>query len=161
MEEYKTWHVKQLSLEERANNILVTNVENDSNNNKNSLCDNYIKKKKEIEWWENIFNPPERGEDYTILKAFLSIDMIILFTAIICTAGGTLTAINNLGQIGSSLRYPKSSVSTFVSLMSIWSYLGRVFSGFVSEYYLVKYKFPRPLMLTLIYLFSCVGHLLM
>jgi len=86
--------------------------------------------------------------------------MLILFVACICGVGGTLTAIDNLGQIGTSLRYPKKSISTFVSLVSIWNYLGRVFSGFVSEHFLTKYRFPRPLMLTLTLFVSCVGHLL-
>ncbi|CAN1339546.1 Protein NUCLEAR FUSION DEFECTIVE 4 [Linum perenne] len=86
--------------------------------------------------------------------------MLVLFLATICGVGGTLTAIDNLGQIGTSLGYPKRSTSTFVSLVSIWNYLGRVASGFLSEHFLTKYKFPRPLMLTLILLFSCVGHLL-
>nr|KYP69124.1 putative transporter MCH1 [Cajanus cajan] len=104
--------------------------------------------------------PPERGEDYTILQALFSVDMFILFITCICGVGGTLTAIDNLGQIGTSLRYPKKSISTFVSLVSIWNYLGRVFSGFVSEHFLQKYKFPRPLMLTLTLLLSCIGHLL-
>ncbi|CAL0316442.1 unnamed protein product [Lupinus luteus] len=114
----------------------------------------------ETKWWENVFSPPDRGEDYTILQALFSIDMIILFIATTCGVGGTLTAIDNLGQIGTSLGYPKKSISTFVSLVSIWNYLGRVFSGFVSEHCLTKYKFPRTLMLTLTLLFSCVGHLL-
>lgn len=108
----------------------------------------------------NVFNPPERGEDYTILQALFSIDMIILFVATICGVGGTLTAIDNLGQIGNSLGYPASSITTFVSLVSIWNYLGRVVSGFLSEALLRKFKFPRPLMLTMVLLLSCVGHLL-
>ncbi|XP_057736428.1 protein NUCLEAR FUSION DEFECTIVE 4-like [Arachis stenosperma] len=115
---------------------------------------------KETKWWENVLTPPERGEDYTILQALFSIDMLILFFAGTCGCGGTLTAIDNLGQIGTSLGYPKKSISTFVSLVSIWNYLGRVFSGFVSEHVLIKYKFPRPLMFTMILLLSCVGHLL-
>uniref|UniRef100_A0A7N0RG44 Nodulin-like domain-containing protein n=1 Tax=Kalanchoe fedtschenkoi TaxID=63787 RepID=A0A7N0RG44_KALFE len=110
--------------------------------------------------FQNVFSPPDRGDDYTILQALFSIDMLILFMATICGVGGTLTAIDNLGQIGSSLGYPKISISTFVSLVSIWNYLGRVFSGFVSEYFLKMYKFPRPLMLTLILILSCAGHLL-
>ncbi|XP_031257330.1 uncharacterized protein LOC116115315 [Pistacia vera] len=110
--------------------------------------------------WTTCFQPPDRGDDYTILQALFSIDMLILFVTTICGVGGTLTAIDNLGQIGTSLGYPKRSISTFVSLVSIWNYLGRVFSGFVSEIFLVKYKFPRPLMLTIILLLSCVGHLL-
>nr|DAD48818.1 TPA_asm: hypothetical protein HUJ06_018755 [Nelumbo nucifera] len=107
-----------------------------------------------------MFRPPDRGEDYTILQALVSVDMLILFFATICGVGGTLTAIDNLGQIGLSLGYPSRSISTFVSLVSIWNYLGRVVSGFASEIFLKKYKFPRPLMLTMTLLLSCVGHLL-
>ncbi|KAM7268646.1 hypothetical protein ACFE04_010812 [Oxalis oulophora] len=115
---------------------------------------------KEPSCWKTAFRPPERGEDYTILQALFSLDMLILFIASICGVGGTLAAIDNLGQIGSSLGYPKKSISTFVSLVSIWNYLGRVSSGFGSEIVLAKYKFPRPLMLSLVLLLSCVGHLL-
>ncbi|KAK7269727.1 hypothetical protein RIF29_22462 [Crotalaria pallida] len=143
----------------------TTEAENNgsSNSNNNSLSSAAaapITISSETRWWQNIFSPPKRGEDYTILQALFSIDMIILFIATTCGVGGTLTAIDNLGQIGTSLGYPKTSISTFVSLVSIWNYLGRVFSGFVSEHFLTKYKFPRTLMLTLTMLLSCVGHLL-
>uniref|UniRef100_A0A1D1YLI0 Putative transporter MCH1 n=1 Tax=Anthurium amnicola TaxID=1678845 RepID=A0A1D1YLI0_9ARAE len=107
-----------------------------------------------------VFSPPERGEDFTILQALVSVDMIILFAATICGVGGTLTAIDNMGQIGESLGYPPRSIATFVSLISIWNYLGRVVAGFASEIFLARYRFPRPLMLTLVLLLSCVGHLL-
>ncbi|XP_047330713.1 uncharacterized protein LOC124934257 [Impatiens glandulifera] len=110
--------------------------------------------------FSNVFRPPKRGEDYTILQALFSIDMIILFIATTCGVGGTLTAIDNLGQIGTSLGYPPTATTTFVSLVSIWNYLGRVVSGFVSEMFLSKYKIPRPLILTFVLLLSCVGHLL-
>lgn len=110
--------------------------------------------------WTTMFKPPDRGEDYTILQALVSIDMLLLFVATICGVGGTLTVIDNLGQIGSSLGYSTRGISTFVSLVSIWNYLGRVFAGFTSEILLTKYKFPRPLMLTIILLLSCIGHLL-
>nr|GLL24802.1 protein NUCLEAR FUSION DEFECTIVE 4-like isoform X1 [Ipomoea trifida] len=110
--------------------------------------------------FSNVFSPPPRGEDYTILQALFSIDMIALFTATTFGVGGTLTAIDNLGQIGRALGYPAESITTFVSLVSIWNYLGRVASGFFSEIFLAKYKFPRPLMLTMVLLLSCVGHLL-
>ncbi|KAG2327413.1 hypothetical protein Bca52824_010141 [Brassica carinata] len=107
-----------------------------------------------------VFDPPPRGEDYTILQALLSLDMIILFLATFCGLGSSLTALDNLGQIGESLGYPNHAVSSFVSLVSIWNYFGRVFSGFVSEYLLAKHKLPRPLMMTLVLLLSCAGHLL-
>lgn len=107
-----------------------------------------------------IFKSPERGEDYTIPQALVSIDMIILFIATIFGVGGTLTAIDNMGQIGESLGYPAKSINTFVSLISIWNYCGRVVAGFASEIFLAKYKFPRPLALTVVLLISCIGHLL-
>lgn len=115
---------------------------------------------KSVSCYKTMFKPPDRGEDYTILQALFSIDMLILFIATTFGVGGTLTAIDNLGQIGSSLGYTTHSTTTFVSLVSIWNYLGRVASGFTSEIFLTRYKFPRPLMLTFVLLFSCVGHLL-
>ncbi|KAL2533606.1 Major facilitator superfamily protein [Abeliophyllum distichum] len=119
-----------------------------------------VNPQKPVSCTKDVFNPPDRGEDHTILQALFSIDMLILFIATSCGIGGTLTAIDNLGQIGKSLGYPTRSITTFVSLVSIWNYLGRVASGFVSEIFLTKYKFPRPLMLTFVLLFSCCGHLL-
>ncbi|KAK7390841.1 hypothetical protein VNO78_18971 [Psophocarpus tetragonolobus] len=154
IEEYKIWHIKRLaSVDPSPSPVTVTEGQRVKPNEAEAVS-------KETKWWENVFSPPERGEDYTILQVLFSIDMLILFICSIFGIGGTLTAIDNLGQIGKSLRYPKKSISTFVSLVSIWNYLGRVFSGFVSEHYLHKYKVPRPLTLTLTMLLSCVGHLL-
>ncbi|TYI10895.1 hypothetical protein ES332_A09G172200v1 [Gossypium tomentosum] len=95
-----------------------------------------------------------------ILQAIFSIDMLILFIATACGTGGALTVIDNLGQLGKSLGYPKHSISTFISLVSIWNFFGRVLAGYLSEMALTNYNFPRPLMLTLVILSSCIGHLL-
>lgn len=103
---------------------------------------------------------PERGEDFTIPQAILSMDMWILFLSLTCGVGATLTAIDNMGQIGESQGYSKVSISTFVSLISIWNFLGRVLSGFLSEILLRRYRFPRTLMLTIVLALACVGHLL-
>ncbi|KAG8387597.1 hypothetical protein BUALT_Bualt02G0037800 [Buddleja alternifolia] len=108
----------------------------------------------------DICNKPERGEDYTILQALLSVDMLILFLATFCGLGSSLTAVDNLGQIGESLGYPTKTTKAFVSLLSIWNFFGRIFSGFVSESLLVKYKFPRTLMMTLVLSLSGIGMLL-
>jgi MFS family permease len=109
---------------------------------------------------KTMFRPPARGEDYTILQALVSVDMLVLFVATICGVGGTLTAIDNMGQIGQSLGYPAKSINTFVSLISIWNYAGRVTSGFASEALLERYRFPRTLMLTAVLLLACAGHVL-
>ncbi|XP_040385700.1 uncharacterized protein LOC102705308 [Oryza brachyantha] len=104
--------------------------------------------------------PPPRGEDYTILQALVSVDMLLLFTATVFGVGGTLTAIDNMGQIGESLGYPQRSIATFVSLISIWNYLGRVASGFASEALLARHRIPRPLILAVVLLLTVPGHLL-
>uniref|UniRef100_A0A7N0RHA2 Nodulin-like domain-containing protein n=1 Tax=Kalanchoe fedtschenkoi TaxID=63787 RepID=A0A7N0RHA2_KALFE len=116
--------------------------------------------KKHTGCFEDVFKPPERGEDYTILQGLCNVDMLIIFIGTACGIGGTVTAIDNLGQIGSSLGYAKQSISIFVSLVSIWSFIGRVIAGFGSEVLLQRYKFPRPLMITLTLILACAGHLL-
>ncbi|KAL8257759.1 hypothetical protein R6Q59_029800 [Mikania micrantha] len=156
-EEYYIWANKKLSLNDPSPIKVVTDNPVPPTAR---LTDRSDKQEQEPSCFKTVFQQPERGDDYTILQALFSIDMLTLFLATICGVGGTLTAIDNLGQIGESLGYPNKSISTFVSLVSIWNYLGRVTAGFGSEYLLNKYKFPRPLMLTIILLLSCVGHIL-
>ncbi|PHU06466.1 hypothetical protein BC332_22955 [Capsicum chinense] len=168
-EEIKLWYVKQQALDDPELKVVCDNPSSveltqpqklGQLTQSQKLGQNEYEEKKSTSCFSNVFNPPPRGEDYTILQALFSIDMIILFTATTFGVGGTLTAIDNLGQIGKSLGYPETSITTFVSLVSIWNYLGRVVSGFASEIFLTKYKFPRPMMLTLVLLLSCSGHLL-
>ncbi|KAL6199855.1 hypothetical protein ACLB2K_029637 [Fragaria x ananassa] len=61
-------------------------------------------------------------------------------------------------QFGTNLGYPAKTVSTFVSLVSIWNYFGRVFSGFVSESLMVKWKVPRTLMMTSTLILSAIAY---
>ncbi|KAI4334338.1 hypothetical protein L6164_019043 [Bauhinia variegata] len=107
-----------------------------------------------------IFKKPARGEDYSILQALLSIDMLILLFSSFSGLGSSLTALDNFGQIGESLGYSANVITSFMSLVSIWNYFGRVFSGFVSEILLHKYKVPRPLMLAFSLILSSAGYLL-
>ncbi|RVW97724.1 Retrovirus-related Pol polyprotein from transposon RE2 [Vitis vinifera] len=168
-EEFNLWKIKQQSLSETSELTTITdklNTETSSSSlppesaaSTSSLTEQ-PSSQKQVSCFSNVFRPPDRGEDYTILQALFSIDMFVLFFATICGIGGTLRVVDNLGQIGTSLGYPQKSMSTFISLVSTWNYLGSVTAGFGSEIVLDKYKFPRPLILTLILLLSCVGHLL-
>uniref|UniRef100_A0ACD5TT36 Uncharacterized protein n=1 Tax=Avena sativa TaxID=4498 RepID=A0ACD5TT36_AVESA len=107
----------------------------------------------------SMFNPPALGEDFSIMQALVSVEMLVLFVVSVFGIGGTVTAIDNMAQIGQSLGYPAKSINTFVSLISIWNYAGRVGAGYISEFFLARYRFPRPLALTAVLLLSCVGHL--
>ncbi|PON98666.1 Major facilitator [Trema orientale] len=111
-------------------------------------------------WNQNVFNPPEIGEDHTILQALFSAEMLTLFLTTMCGLGGTLSMMDNLGQIGTSLGYSLDSIATFVSLTSIWIFLGEVLAGTISEILIKRYKCPRPLMFTITLLLSCLGYLL-
>ncbi|KAL6623206.1 hypothetical protein ACP70R_033085 [Stipagrostis hirtigluma subsp. patula] len=108
----------------------------------------------------SMFKPPALGDDYSIMQALVSVEMLVLFTVSVFGIGGSLTAVDNMAQIGQSLGYPSNSINTFVSLISIWSFAGRICAGFLSEIFLAQYKFPRPLALTAVLLISCFGHFL-
>lgn len=82
--------------------------------------------------------------------------MLIIFVATFCGLGCSLTAVENLGQIGESLGYPQHTTSTFVSLVSIWNHFGRVFAGFVSEIILLRWKVPRPPIPSSVYIASLI-----
>ncbi|XP_076938018.1 protein NUCLEAR FUSION DEFECTIVE 4-like [Bidens hawaiensis] len=164
---------EELNLWKQSNQIDVGNLKinnpddvNDRDNtgysqNVTNVTNSKEEVKRKTSCFANVFlNKPERGEDYTILQALLSTDMLILFISTFCGLGTSLTAVDNLGQIGESLGYPPKTIKSFVSLLSIWNYFGRIFSGFVSEILLVKYKFPRPLMFSLVLFLSCVGLLM-
>lgn len=110
-EELKLWkREKAIDTENRPPPIL------DQNASSPVLVTPAIEEKSPISRWRNMFNPPERGADYTILQSLFSIDVIVLFTATTFGVGGTLSAIDNLGQIGRSLGYPKKTITTFISL---------------------------------------------
>ncbi|RDX96258.1 Protein NUCLEAR FUSION DEFECTIVE 4, partial [Mucuna pruriens] len=113
-----------------------------------------------ISCFSNIFNKPKRGENHTILQAVLSVDMLLLLVSSFAGYGTNVTVVDNLGQISKSLGYSGNTTKSFVSLVSIWNYFGRVVAGFVSEILLQKYKVPRPLFLTFSHFVTCIGHLL-
>ena len=163
-DEYRAWKGKRKAIKNDRSVIEVTNggaiISNEIQQFSVTKPSDGADKSVRLSCWQTAFLTPERGEDYSILQAIFSIDMWLILLASMCGLGGTLTVIDNLGQIGASLQYPKKSISTFVSLVSIWNYLGRVVSGLVSEILINRYRTPRTLILTLTLLLACVGHLL-
>ena len=74
---------------------------------------------------------PRRGEDFTLLQALVKADFWLLFWSLLCGAATGLTAIDNMGQMSQSQGYSNSNI--FVSMMSIWNFLGRLIGGYASE----------------------------
>ncbi|XP_062173572.1 uncharacterized protein LOC133879037 [Alnus glutinosa] len=111
-------------------------------------------------FFATIFNKPERGQDYGILQALLSIDMLIILLATLVGVGSCLTALYNMSEIGDALQYEPKAVIILLLLINLWNFAGRVLCGFISEKLVMKYKVPRPLMLSAILFLSCIGLLL-
>jgi hypothetical protein len=74
---------------------------------------------------------PRRGEDFTLLQAMIKADFWLLFFSLLLGSGSGLTVIDNLGQMSQSLGFEESHI--FVSMISIWNFLGRVAGGYFSE----------------------------
>eukprot|EP01018_Ginkgo_biloba_P003758 Gb_17190 [translate_table: standard] len=101
---------------------------------------------------------PHRGEDFTLMQALIKADFWLMFFALLFGAGSGLTVIDNLGQISQSLGYYNSHI--FVSMISIWNFLGRVGGGFLSEIVARDYAYPRPLTMAAAQIIMAIGHFL-
>ncbi|KDP43975.1 hypothetical protein JCGZ_05442 [Jatropha curcas] len=159
-EEWGQWNIKKQEAMKPSCEVTINKPSEEKDESVETKISKEEKNQISRSCFLTVFDKPERGEDYTILQALLSIDMLILFAATFCGLGSSLTAVDNLGQIGESLGYPTKTIKSFVSLVSIWNYFGRVFAGFVSETLIVKYKTPRPLMMTGVLLLSSIGFLI-
>jgi len=102
---------------------------------------------------------PRRGEDFTMKQAAVKADFWLLFFGVVCGAGSGLMVIDNLGQISQSLGFANAHI--FVSMLSIWNFLGRIGGGYVSEI-IARYPhislppppLPSPLFLLLLFSLS-------
>ncbi|CAM6108477.1 unnamed protein product [Calypogeia fissa] len=103
---------------------------------------------------------PSRGEDHTILEAMCKLDFWLLFLAMVCGMGTAMTTSDNTGQIGVSLGYSTQTVGTLVSLFCIWSFLGRLGFGGLSEWCLQKYKMGRPVLMAWTQACMALGYVL-
>ncbi|KAH7301089.1 hypothetical protein KP509_23G011800 [Ceratopteris richardii] len=101
---------------------------------------------------------PRRGEDFTLLQGLVKADFWLLFFALVCGAGTGLTAIDNMGQMSESQGYANSGV--FVSMLSIWNFLGRLIGGSGSELLARGYALPRAWALVVSLSLMAVGNVL-
>ncbi|KAG6553251.1 hypothetical protein Mapa_004985 [Marchantia paleacea] len=101
---------------------------------------------------------PRRGENFTLAQTLVKADFWLLFFTFVCGSGSGLTVIDNLGQMGESQGYTDARV--FVSLIGIWSFLGRIGAGWASEIVARKMVLPRPVILAVSETVMAIGHLM-
>ncbi|KAL6994484.1 hypothetical protein U1Q18_012588 [Sarracenia purpurea var. burkii] len=99
---------------------------------------------------------PRRGEDFTLMQALIKADFWLIFFSLLLGSGSGLTVIDNLGQMCQSLGYDNTHV--FVSLISIWNFLGRIGGGYFSEIIVREYAYPRPVALAVAQVVMAFGH---
>ncbi|KAK4426048.1 hypothetical protein Salat_1373300 [Sesamum alatum] len=99
---------------------------------------------------------PHRGEDFTLMEALRKADFWLIFFSLLLGSGSGLTVIDNLGQMSQSLGYDNTHV--FVSMISIWNFLGRIGGGYFSEKIVRDYAYPRPIAMAGAQVIMAVGH---
>lgn len=99
---------------------------------------------------------PHRGEDFTMTEALIKADLWLIFFSLLLGSGSGLTVIDNLGQMSESLGYDNPQV--FVSMISIFNFLGRIGGGYFSERIVSDYAYPRPAAMAIAQVFLAVGH---
>ncbi|ONK72017.1 uncharacterized protein A4U43_C04F14780 [Asparagus officinalis] len=99
---------------------------------------------------------PRRGEDFTLMQALIKADFWLLFISLMLGSGSGLTVIDNLGQMSQSLGYEETHV--YVSMISIWNFLGRIGGGYISEVVVREHAYPRPIALAAAQILMAIGH---
>ncbi|XP_065043605.1 protein NUCLEAR FUSION DEFECTIVE 4-like [Musa acuminata AAA Group] len=100
---------------------------------------------------------PHRGEDFTLMQALIKADFWLMFVSLLLGSGSGLTVIDNLGQMSESLGYDEAHI--FVSMISIWNFLGRVGGGYLSEVIVRDHAYPRHVALACFQIVMAIGHL--
>ncbi|KAG6492785.1 hypothetical protein ZIOFF_047752 [Zingiber officinale] len=102
----------------------------------------------------------QRGDNFNLTQSMSTCDFWLLFIAMACGMGSGLATVDNISQIGGALGYMATETSTLVSLWSIWNFLGRFGSGYISDYFLHNKGWPRPLFISLTLMLMSAGHAL-
>ncbi|ANM61368.1 Major facilitator superfamily protein [Arabidopsis thaliana] len=100
------------------------------------------------------------AEDSNILEAMSTVNFWLLFLAMLCGMGSGFATVNNMRQIGESLRYSSVQLNSLVSLWSIWNFLGRFGAGYVSDTFLHKHSWPRPIFMAITLGVMAIGHII-
>ncbi|KAL7606234.1 hypothetical protein Lser_V15G18308 [Lactuca serriola] len=100
------------------------------------------------------------GVEMNLVQAVGTVNFWLLSVAMMFGMGSGMATINNISQIGESLDYSTFQINAMVSLWSIWNFLGRFGGGFVSDVFLHRYGWGRPLFISLTQAAMVAGHLI-
>lgn len=95
-----------------------------------------------------------------IIEAIGTVNFWLLSFAMMCGMGSGLATINNMNQLGQSLGYGTVEINAFVSLWSIWNFLGRLGPGYASDLLLRQLGLARPFLMAAALLTMSIGHII-
>ncbi|KAG2565755.1 protein NUCLEAR FUSION DEFECTIVE 4-like isoform X2 [Panicum virgatum] len=98
------------------------------------------------------------GENFTMMQALVKADFWLIWISFLLGSGSGLTVMDNLGQMSQAVGF--RDVHIFVSLASIWNFLGRVGGGYFSEIIVREYGHPRHVALAIAQILIAAAHLL-
>uniref|UniRef100_A0A0A9GZ71 Uncharacterized protein n=1 Tax=Arundo donax TaxID=35708 RepID=A0A0A9GZ71_ARUDO len=101
---------------------------------------------------------PHRGENFTLMQALVKADFLLIWLSLLLGSGSGLTVIDNLGQMSQAVGFKDAHI--FVSLTSIWNFLGRVGGGYFSEIIVRDRTYPRHITLAIAQILMAAGHFL-
>ncbi|KAL5216868.1 hypothetical protein ABZP36_008269 [Zizania latifolia] len=101
---------------------------------------------------------PHRGENFTLMQALVKADFWLIWLSLLLGSGSGLTVIDNLGQMSQAVGFKDAHI--FVSLTSIWNFLGRVGGGYFSENIVREWTYPRHIALAVAQILMAAGHFL-
>jgi hypothetical protein len=80
---------------------------------------------------------PHLGDNFTMMQALVKADFWLIWISFLLGSGSGLTVMDNLGQMSQAVGFKDAHI--FVSLVSIWNFVGRVGGGYLSEI-IVRYQ---------------------
>ncbi|KAF8715374.1 hypothetical protein HU200_027012 [Digitaria exilis] len=90
---------------------------------------------------------PHQGENFTLMQELANGDFWLIWLSLLLGAGSGLSVMDNLGQMSQAVGFKDAHI--FVSLTSIWNFLGRVGGGYLSEIIVREHTYPRHIALAI------------
>ncbi|CAN6234801.1 unnamed protein product [Urochloa humidicola] len=101
---------------------------------------------------------PHLGDNFTMMQALVKADFWLIWISFWLGSGSGLTVMDNLGQMSQAVGF--KDVHIFVSLTSIWNFLGRVGGGYLSEIIVREHGYPRHIGLAIAQILIAAAHFL-
>ncbi|CAL5027858.1 unnamed protein product [Urochloa decumbens] len=156
-----TSKVEELSVEEALLSEPLTREASTSSQEEDAILSEVEDKSKVIDSlppYERKNGRPHLGDNFTMMQALVKAEFWLIWISFWLGSGSGLTVMDNLGQMSQAVGF--KDVHIFVSLTSIWNFLGRVGGGYLSEIIVREHGYPRHIGLAMAQILIAAAHFL-